>query len=66
MNNDFNKYVKYLSSDILTIKVRERSTGRLLELNPDIDDPFFDTCIRKLFYTGEYILISGNLPDKWK
>lgn len=40
MNNDFNKYVKYLSSDILTIKVRERSTGRLLELNPDINDPF--------------------------
>lgn len=66
MHKNFNKYVKHLSQDVFTIKAKERSTGRLLELNPAIDDPFMDTMIRGLFHSGRYILISGNLPDKWK
>ena len=48
------------------VKIRERSTGRILELNPNIDNSFSDTMTRRLFHSGEYILISGDLPDKWK
>lgn len=48
------------------VKVKERSTGRVLGLNPYIDNPFSDTLTRGLLHSGEYILISGDLPDKWK
>jgi CRISPR/Cas system CMR-associated protein Cmr5 small subunit len=67
-NDNFNKdeYLKHLSEDVFTVKIRERSTGRIIELNPNIDNSFSDTMTRNLFHSGEYILISGNLPDKWK
>lgn len=54
------------TQNIYSVKVKERSTGRILELNPCIDNPFSDTMTRGLLHSGEYILISGNLPDKWK
>lgn len=65
-NDNFNKdeYLKHLSEDVFTVKIRERSTGRIIELNPNIDNSFSDTMTRNLFHSGEYILISGNLPDK--
>lgn len=67
-NDNFNKdeYLKHLSEDVFAVKIRERSTGRIIELNPNIDNSFSDTMTRNLFHSGEYILISGNLPDKWK
>ena len=68
LNDDLNvqQYLKHLSEDVFTVKIRERSTGRILELNPNIDNSFSDTMTRRLFHSGEYILISGDLPDKWK
>ena len=48
------------------IKYKERSTGRTYEINSQIDDTFYDTLYRNSFRSGEYILISGELPDKWK
>lgn len=48
------------------VKYKERSTGKIFEINPKIDNPFYDTLYRKAFRSGEYILISGELPDKWK
>lgn len=66
---DFNKeeYLKHLSKDVFTVKCKERSTGKILEINPKADlGPFYDTLYRNLFRSGEYILISGELPDKWK
>lgn len=46
---------------IYSVKIKERSTGRILELNPCIDNPFSDTMTRGLLHSGEYILISGDL-----
>ena len=65
---DFNKeeYLKHLSKDVFIVKCKERSTGKTLEINPQIDNTFYDTLYRNLFRSGEYILISGELPDKWK
>ena len=54
------------AQNMYSVKVKERSTGRILKLNPYIDNPFSDTMTRGLLHSGEYILISGNLPDKWK
>lgn len=54
------------TQNMYSVKVKERSTGRVLELNPNIDNSFSDTMTRRLFHSGEYILISGDLPDKWK
>ena len=54
------------AQNIYSVKVKERSTGRVLGLNPYIDNPFSDTMTRGLLHSGEYILISGDLPDKWK
>lgn len=53
-------------SSVCTVKYKERSTGRIFEINPCIDDDFFDETYRRGFRTGAYILISGELPDKWK
>lgn len=60
------EYLKHLSEDIFIVKYKERSTGRTFEINPKIDNSFYDTLYRNAFQTGEYILISGELPDKWK
>lgn len=54
------------TQNMYSVKVKERSTGRVLGLNPYIDNPFADTLTRGLLHSGEYILISGDLPDKWK
>lgn len=65
----FNKeeYLKHLSKDVFIVKCKERSTGKILEINPKaLDHPFYDALYRNLFRSGEYILISGELPDKWK
>lgn len=64
----FNKEesLKHLSKDVFIVKYKERSTGKTFEINPNIDNPFYDALYRNLFRSGEYILISGELPDKWK
>lgn len=31
-----------------------------------INNSFYDRLCRNAFQTGEYILISGELPEKWK
>ena len=63
---DKEEYLKHLSEDVFIVKYKERSTGRTFEINPKIDNPFYDTLYRNSFQSGEYILISGELPDKWK
>jgi len=60
------QYLNHLSDDIFTVKYRVRSTGRLFEINPLIDDSFFDAILKANFRSGEYILISGELPEKWR
>jgi predicted peptidase len=66
VNFNKEKYLKHLSNDVFTVKYKERSSGRVVEINPNINDPFYDNLYRNAFQTGEYILISGVLPDKWK
>lgn len=63
---DKEKYLEHLSKDVFVVKYKERSTDRIYEVNPNIDNPFYDTLYRNSFRSGEYILISGELPDKWK
>ena len=63
---DEEKYLKHLSENIFIIKYKERSTGGVFEINPEISNSFYDTLYRNAFQTGEYILISGELPEKWK
>ena len=50
---------------VFTVKIKERSTGKIIELNPNINNSYVDTMIRCLFQQGEYTLISGELPEKW-
>lgn len=63
---DTKRYLKHLSENVFTVKYKERSTGKMFEVNPNIDNPFYDTLYRNAFQSGEYILISGELPAKWK
>lgn len=63
---DKEEYLKNLSEDVFVIKYKERSTGRVFEINPQINNSFYDTLYRNAFRTGEYVLISGELPEKWK
>ena len=52
--------------ELFPIKIFDQQTQRYLNLNPRIDDVFFDTLIRIKLRTQEYILVKGNLPEKWK
>lgn len=63
-NNDKTK--KDTKRDVFVVKYKERSTGRVFEINPKINNSFYDRLCRNAFQTGEYILISGELPEKWK
>lgn len=54
------------SEELLQIKAKETSTGKIINLNPNINDTYFDTIIRNKFKIGELVLVEGNLPDKWK
>lgn len=63
-NNDKTK--KDVKRDVFVVKYKERSTGRVFEINPKINNSFYDRLCRNAFQTGEYILISGELPEKWK
>lgn len=63
-NNDKTK--KDAKRDVFVVKYKEHSTGRVFEINPKINNSFYDRLCRNAFQTGEYILISGELPEKWK
>lgn len=63
-NNDKTK--KDAKRDVFVVKYKERSTDRVFEINPKINNSFYDRLCRNAFQTGEYILISGELPEKWK
>ena len=63
---DKEKYLQHLSEEVFTVKYKERSTGKVYEINPRINDDFYDSFYRIMFRTGEYVLISGELPDKWQ
>lgn len=63
-NNDKTK--KDAKRDVFVVKYKELSTGRVFEINPKINNSFYDRLCRNAFQTGEYILISGELPEKWK
>lgn len=58
--------INCLSEDIFTVKYMERSTGKTVEINPNINDAFFDTFYANMFRSGAFILISGELPAKWQ
>lgn len=49
-----------------TVIYMERSTGKTVEINPNINDAFFDTFYANMFRSGAFILISGELPAKWQ
>lgn len=52
--------------DICTVKYQDQRTGKSYEVNPGIDDAFWDTYYQKGFSSGDFVLTSGELPDKWK
>lgn len=54
------------SEESIYIKAKELSTGKVVDINPDINDAYWDTLMRNKFKSGELTLISGKLPDKWK
>lgn len=54
------------SEEMICIKAKESSTGKVVDINPDINDAYWDTLMRNKFKIGELVLISGKLPDKWK
>lgn len=54
------------SEELVQIKAKELSTGKVIDLNPNINDTYFDTLICNKFKIGELVLVEGKLPDKWK
>lgn len=54
------------SDESIYIKAKESSTGKVVDLNPNINDTYFDTLICNKFKIGELVLVEGKLPDKWK
>lgn len=54
------------SEESVQIKAKEISTGKVVDLNPNINDAYFDTLICNKFKIGELVLVEGKLPDKWK
>lgn len=40
--------------------------GKIYEINPKIDNTFWDTYYKRGFSSGDFILLDGELPDKWK
>lgn len=54
------------SDESIYIKAKESSTGKVVDLNPNINDTYFDALICNKFKIGELVLVEGKLPDKWK
>lgn len=54
------------SEEMICIKAKESSTGKVVDINPDINDAYWDTLMRNKFKIGELVLVEGKLPDKWK
>lgn len=48
------------------IKAKETSTGKIIDINPNINDAYWDTLMRNKFASGELTLLAGKLPNKWK
>lgn len=40
---DKEEYLKHLSEDIFVVKYKEHSTGKIFEINPQINNSFYDT-----------------------
>lgn len=59
---------KFLSQveESVQIKVKEISTGKIVDINTNINDAYWDTLMRNKFKIGELVLVEGKLPDKWK
>ena len=53
-------------SEIYSVKVKDSITGTVFNLNPNVNNSFYDTSIRNCFLSGKFILLDGELPDKWK
>lgn len=53
------------SEELVQIKAKETSTGKIIDLNPNINDTYFDTLICNKFKIGELVLVEGKLPNKW-
>lgn len=59
-------WIKWTSENVLTVKYKDRRTGKSYEVNPKIDNTFWDTYYKRGFSSGDFILLDGELPDKWK
>ena len=59
---------KFLSQveESVQIKAKETSTGKIVDINPNINDAYWDTLMRNKFKTGELVLLAGKLPNKWE
>ena len=59
---------KFLSQpeESVQIKAKEISTGKIVDINPNINDAYWDTLMRNKFKTGELVLLAGKLPNKWE
>ena len=53
------------SEESVQIKAKETSTGKIVDINPNINDAYWDTLMRNKFKIGELVLVEGKLPDKW-
>lgn len=58
---------KFLSQveESVQIKAKETSTGKIVDINPNINDAYWDTLMRNKFKIGELVLLAGKLPNKW-
>lgn len=54
------------SEESVQIKAKETSTGKIVDINLNIKNAYYDTLMRNKFKTGELVLLAGKLPNKWK
>lgn len=59
-------WLKWTSENVPTVKYKDCCTGKIYEINPKIDNTFWDTYYKRGFSSGDFILLDGELPDKWK
>lgn len=49
-------WLKWTSENVPTVKYKDCCTGKIYEVNPKIDNTFWDTYYKRGFGSGDFIL----------
>lgn len=57
-------WLKWTSENVPTVKYKDCCTGKIYEVNPKIDNTFWDTYYKRGFGSGDFMLLDGELPGE--